>query len=107
MKLVIADDHKGLQAAARRVFNATDHRCRLHSMRNALSQAFAKQRTAVAAMPKTMFAQETEAEAIIRLVGALMPETKDEWAVARRGMPLETLARAAGNPTVWLPAVAI
>ena len=30
VKLVIADDHKGLRAAARRVFNATHQRCRIH-----------------------------------------------------------------------------
>jgi hypothetical protein len=29
VKLVIADDHKGLRAAARRVFNATQQRCRM------------------------------------------------------------------------------
>ena len=33
VKLVIADDHKGLRAAARRVFNATHQRCCIHSMR--------------------------------------------------------------------------
>ena len=32
-------------------------------------------------------------EAIVCLVGALMLETNDEWAVARRYMSLETLAR--------------
>ena len=158
VKLVIGDDHKGLQAAARRVFNATHQRCRIHWMRNALAHAPAKQRTAVAAMLKTIFAQETKAEAetqweivadalaymsfprehgtqiastnslervnrdvkrradvigifpndeaIIRLVGALMPETNDEWAVARRYMSLETLARVTDNPNVRLPAVA-
>ena len=142
-------------------------------MRNALAHAPAKQRTAVAAMLKTIFAQETKAEAeaqweivadalpekqpklaammvasrddvlvymdfprehwtqiastnplervnrkikrradvigiftndgaIIRLFGAQMLETNDEWAVARRYMSPETLARV----TVRLPAVA-
>jgi len=45
-------------------------------------------------------------EAIVRLVGALLLETNDEWAVARRYMSLETLARLTDNPTVRLPAVA-
>lgn len=45
-------------------------------------------------------------EAIIRLVGALMLETNDEWAVARRYLSLETLARITDNTNVRLPAVA-
>ncbi len=177
VKLVVADDHKGLRAAARRVFDATHQRCRVHWLRNALAHAPAKSRTAVAAMLKTIFAQETKAEAetqwdavadalrekndrlgammdasrddvlaymdfprehwaqisstnplervnkeikrrsdvvgifpndaaIIRLVGALMIETNDEWAVARRYMGLESLARITDTHNVRLPAVA-
>jgi transposase-like protein len=64
VKPVIADDHKGLRAAARRVFDATHQRCRVHWLRNALAHAPAKQRTAVAAMLKTIFAQESKAEAV-------------------------------------------
>jgi len=45
-------------------------------------------------------------EAIIRLVGALLLETNGEWAVARRSMSLETLARVTDNPNVRQPAVA-
>jgi len=63
VKLVIADDHKGRRAAAHRVFNATHQRCRIHWMRNALAHAPTKQRATVAAMLKTIFAQETRAEA--------------------------------------------
>jgi transposase-like protein len=64
VKLIVADDHKGLRAAAHRVFDATHQRCRVHWMRNALAHAPAKSRPAVAAMPKTIFAQEAKTEAL-------------------------------------------
>ena len=53
VKLVIADDHKGLRAAAAKVFHASHQRCRVHWMRNALAHVPPKQRPAVVAMLKT------------------------------------------------------
>ena len=177
VKLVIADDHKGLRAAARRVFSAGLQRCRVHWARNLLGHAAPKQRAAVAAMIRTIFAQDTKAEAVaqwdkvadalrakhdklgalmdasredvltymdypeehwaqiastnplervnkeikrradvvgifpndeavIRLVGALMLEQSDEWAVSRRYFSLESLARLADTHSPQLPAVA-
>jgi len=177
VKLVIADDHKGLRAAARRVFQAGLQRCRVHWTRNLLAHAGAKQRAAVAAMIRTIFTQETKAEAfaqwdkvadalrgkhdklgalmdaaredvltymdypkehwaqiastnplerlnkeikrradvvgifpndeaVIRLVGALMLEQSDEWAVSRRYFSLESLASLADTDCPKLPAVA-
>ncbi len=44
--------------------------------------------------------------AVTRLVGALLLEQNDEWAVQRRYMSLETMAPVSDDPTVKLPAVA-
>ncbi len=44
--------------------------------------------------------------AIVRLVGALMREQSDEWAVTRRYFSLESLARLTDTAPVRLPAVA-
>ena len=177
VKLVISDDHKGLRSAAGKVFNATQQRCRVHWMRNALAHVGAKQRPAVVAMLKTIFAQESaeaaheqwchvadalrdryeklaimmdgsreevlaymafpkehwaqissinplervnkeikrradvigifpNTAAAIRLVGALMLEQNDEWAVSRRYMTLETIGALSDNPRISLPALA-
>jgi transposase-like protein len=47
-------------------------------------------------------------EAIIRLVGAILLEQNDEWAVQRaRYMTLETMAALSDDPLVGFPAMAI
>src|ERR687898_3607988 len=177
VKLVIADDHKGLRTAAAKVFHASHQRCRVHWMRNALAHVAPKQRPAVVALLRTIFAQDTaeaahaqwkqvadtlrerfsrlaelmdgsrdevlaymafprehwpqiastnplerlngeikrradvvgiflNEPAIVRLVGALMLEQNDEWAVSRRYMSLESLAALSDDPVLRLSAVA-
>ena len=45
--------------------------------------------------------------AVVRLVGALLLEQNDEWAVQRRYMTLETLGSMSDNPSVSLPVIAV
>ena len=45
-------------------------------------------------------------KAAVRLVGALMLEQNDEWAVSRRYMSLESLSTLSDDPVLRLPAVA-
>jgi putative transposase len=45
-------------------------------------------------------------ETVVRLVGALMLEQSDEWAVSRRCFSLESLASLADTGSPKLPAVA-
>jgi transposase-like protein len=176
VKLVVADGHKGLRAAAGKVLHATLQRCRVHWMRNLLGRVPAGQRAMVAALLRTIFAQDTReaaheqwrkvadglrerfarvaelmdgaehdvlahrtfpkehwpqlastnplerlngevkrrtnvvgifpnAGAVVRLVGAILLEQNDEWAVARRYMTLETIRPGADTDLVSLPAV--
>jgi transposase-like protein len=77
------------------------HRAKLHST-NPLERLNGeiKRRTEVVGI----FPNEA---AITRLVGAILLEQNDEWAVQRaRYMALETIAPMSENPLVSLPAVA-
>ena len=78
-----------------------DHRVKIHST-NPLERLIGeiKRRTDVVGI----FPNE---EAIMRLVGAILIEQNDEWAVQRaRYMTLETIAPLSNDPGVGLPALA-
>jgi putative transposase len=77
------------------------HRAKLHST-NPLERVNGeiKRRTEVVGI----FPNE---DAIVRLVGAILLEQNDEWAVQRgRYMTLETIAPLSDDPAVSLPAIA-
>ena len=63
VKLVVSDAHQGLKAAAGTVLGATSQRCRVHFMRNALAHVPRKQHQMVAAVIRTAFVQEDQAQA--------------------------------------------
>ena len=105
LRLVISDAHERLQQAVGTVLSgASWQRCRLHFMRNLLALVPHPAREAVAAVVRTIFAQPNhasalaqlekvvdglrprfaQAAALLRLVGAILMEQDDEWAVAAR-----------------------
>jgi transposase-like protein len=99
-KLAAAMDEAEVDVLAYMDFPAT-HRNKLHST-NSLERlnGEVKRRTDVVGI----FPNE---EAIYRLVGAILLEQNDEWAVQRaRYMTLETIASLSDDGTVSLPAMA-
>jgi len=63
VRLVISDAHEGLKRAIAKVIGATWQRCRVHFMRNALAHVPRRQHQMVAAVIRTAFVQEDQAQA--------------------------------------------
>jgi putative transposase len=63
VRLVISDAHEGLKQAIAKVLGATWQRCRVHFMRNALAHVPRRQHQMVAAVIRTAFVQEDQAQA--------------------------------------------
>lgn len=63
VRLVISDAHEGLKQAIAKVIGATWQRCRVHFMRNALAHVPRRQHQMVAAVIRTAFVQEDQAQA--------------------------------------------
>ena len=61
VKLIVADDHKDLKAAAAKLMGASVQRCRVHFMRNALACVGKRDRPIVTAALRTAFDQDTRA----------------------------------------------
>jgi hypothetical protein len=58
-------------------------------------------------LPATTEGKLNAEDAVVRLVGAILLEQNDEWAVQRgRYMTLETIAPLCDDPAVSLPAIA-
>jgi len=118
VKLVISDDHEGLKAAVTKLLKVTWQRCRVHFMRNALVHVPKGQRQMVAALIRTVFAQESEADARRQWravanqlrerfpkIGALLPEHNGKWQRPRRYLQLEGLQALSDNQPARLSAV--
>ena len=100
-KLAAIMDEAETDVLAYMTFPKTEHRAKLHST-NPIERLNGeiKRRTEVVGI----FPNE---DAITRLVGAILLEQNDEWAVQRaRYMTLETIAPLSDDPLVSLPAVA-
>jgi putative transposase len=66
VRLVISDAHEGLKQGIAKVIGATWQRCRVHFMRNALAHVPRRQHQMVAAVIRTAFVQEDQAQARVQ-----------------------------------------
>src|SRR5208283_1326115 len=66
VKLVICDAHEGLKAAVAKIMHASWQRCRVHTMRNALTHAGKSGRRVVSAFIATAFAQDSSEAAKVQ-----------------------------------------
>jgi transposase-like protein len=89
VELVISDSHEGLKAAQAEVLaGATWQRCRVHFMRNVLAQVPKGDKTVVAAVLRTVFAQANrdlagkQLEEAVRFMRSRWPKAADVVAAA-------------------------
>jgi putative transposase len=82
VRLVISDAHVGLRQAISEVLTgATWQHCKVHTIRNVLSQVPKKEQSMVASIIRTIFTQptkETAREQLRKVVAELKPEF-DSW----------------------------
>ena len=111
VRLVISDAHEGLKHAIGKVFGATWQHCRVHFMRHALAHVPRRQHQKVAAVLRTAFVQEGQAQARSQWhetadklrerfpkLAALKGEVEDD-ALALKGFPKEQWPQLAStNP---------
>src|SRR5690606_22482842 len=101
--LVISDAHEGLKEAIRKVLGGSSwQRCRVHFMRNLLSQVPKDAKQMVAAFVRTIFAQpDTAAHAQLANVADSLEQRVPKAAAVLRGAEEDILAYMAWPGEHW------